>query len=66
MSYFKTAGVAKHLGVSYAKLFELMRRGRLIPPAKDSSGDYIWSDEDIRRAGDALASTRARKAAVPA
>jgi hypothetical protein len=50
----KTPIVADLLGVGYYRLISLMRSRRLAPPAKDTSGDYIWTDADIDRARRAL------------
>jgi hypothetical protein len=43
----KTTIAARELGVSYHKLFSLIRCGHIPPPEKDSSGDYLWSDADL-------------------
>jgi DNA-binding transcriptional MerR regulator len=56
--FFKSREVAKRLGITYRVLFEMLRRGRLDPPAKDSSGDYVWTEADVERAQAALASRR--------
>jgi hypothetical protein len=56
--YQKSRDVADHLGISYYELFELLRGQHLTPPAKDSSGDYIWTEEDLERARLALAGRR--------
>lgn len=50
----KTRDVEKLLGVGYYRLFRLVRVGHIPPPAKDSSGDYVWSPEDIERARQVL------------
>ncbi|MHB1426944.1 MAG: hypothetical protein ACYC3I_27635 [Gemmataceae bacterium] len=54
----KSRDVADCLGISYYALFELLRGQHLIPPEKDSSGDYVWTAEDIERAQKALAHRR--------
>jgi hypothetical protein len=46
----KTAAVARELGVSYCRLFGLIRYGKLSPPARDSSGHYIWDACQIDKA----------------
>jgi hypothetical protein len=61
----KTPVAARELGISYWRLVGLLRAG-LEPPAKDSSGDYLWPDEDIQRARDALAAKTDRKQGVGA
>jgi hypothetical protein len=64
MSYLKSRAVADSLGVSYYRLFELLRSKRLAPPRKDSSGDYVWTQDDVQRARLALKG-RHRKASSP-
>ena len=54
----KSRDVADHLGISYYALFELLRGRHLTPPEKDSSGDYVWTEEDVERARQALVSRR--------
>ncbi len=58
-SYLKSPAAAKLLGITYSTLCNLIRTDRLKPPAKDSSGDYVWSAEDLDRARQALAMRRA-------
>jgi hypothetical protein len=62
--HLKTPLAARQLRVSYWRLVDLLRTGRLEPPAKDSSGHYQWGDDDLRRAREVLDGT-SRKA-VPA
>ena len=50
MPFYKTPAVADLLGVGYYRLIGLLRSRRLAPPQKDSSGDYIWTPEDVERA----------------
>ena len=65
MSYRKTPVAARELGITYHRLIGLIRFGKLDPvPARDSSGDYIWSDTDLERARRALAVDLRRKAVV--
>jgi hypothetical protein len=54
MIYRKTPVAAKELGVTYHVLVGLMRYGKLEPPGRDSSGDYVWTDHDMERAHQAL------------
>jgi hypothetical protein len=61
MGFWKTPAAADLLGVPYHVLFELLRARRIRPPAKDSSGDYVWLAEDIERARLALENRRQRK-----
>jgi hypothetical protein len=57
----KTSGAAAVLGEPARVLSELIRHGRIPRPARDDSGDYIWTEEDIERARIALAARRKRK-----
>jgi hypothetical protein len=45
----KTSDVMRQEGVGYWWLMTRIRSGKLPPPRKDSSGDFVWSDEDIAR-----------------
>ncbi|HKB39263.1 MAG TPA: hypothetical protein VKD72_22685 [Gemmataceae bacterium] len=54
----KTIQVVRKLAVSYGRVMDLIRHGRIPPPQKDVSGDYIWSPEDVERARVALATAR--------
>jgi hypothetical protein len=58
MPFFKTPAVADLLGVTYWRLINLLRSRRLVPPAKDTSGDYVWAEADIERARVVLQSRR--------
>jgi DNA-binding transcriptional MerR regulator len=50
----KTKDAARQLGCKYHQLIYAINTGRLTPPSKDSSGDYIWTIDDIERAKTAL------------
>jgi DNA-binding transcriptional MerR regulator len=66
MTTKKTAEVADQLNVPYHRLAYLIRT-RLVPsPAKDASGDLIWSESDVRNAREALAKRRRRGTPTPA
>jgi hypothetical protein len=58
----KTPEAARRLGVPYHRLFGLLRDGKLGPPQKDSSGEYVWGPEDVERARLALRARRGRRA----
>jgi hypothetical protein len=60
MTYQKTPAVADLLGISYSRLINLLRTRRLVPPQKDTSGDYVWTSEDVERARQVLASGPSR------
>jgi predicted site-specific integrase-resolvase len=64
MTVLKSRAVAERLGVPYYVLFNLLRNGRLSPPSKDSSGDYVWTEEDVERARAALLARRRPPAVV--
>jgi hypothetical protein len=62
----KTPAAARELGVTVYRLHSLIRGGKLPPPQKDTSGDFIWTDADLDRALQALTLDRRRRHAVPA
>jgi hypothetical protein len=63
----KTPVAARTLGVSYHQLISLIRFGKIQPPERDSSGDYLWADSDLERAREAFAArSRPRSKGVPA
>ena len=57
----KTKSAAARLGATVEQLLACIYHGKLAPPGKDESGDYIWFDSDIERARAALAVDRRRK-----
>jgi len=63
----KTMDVVTELadeGCTYWRLVSAMRGGKITPlPARDCSGDFIWSDEDLERARAALQTDLRRKKA---
>lgn len=54
----KSPEAALAANTSYTRLMSLIRYGKLAAPAKDSSGDYVWTDADIERVKQAINSTR--------
>ncbi len=52
----KTFAVAQGLGVTYHRIMGLIRYGKIRPPRKDSSGDYVWTAHDLEAARKALGS----------
>lgn len=50
----KTRQAAAELAISYCRLMSLIRCDKVAPPAKDSSGDYLWTEADIAAAREAL------------
>lgn len=61
MTTRKSTKAAEELGITYYRLIGLLRSGKLTPPPKDSSGDYLWSDADLHKARRALRTDRRRK-----
>jgi hypothetical protein len=41
--------VARELKVPYHHLFGLIRDGRIPAPARDATGRYLWSPDDLSR-----------------
>jgi hypothetical protein len=62
--YLKSPVAAQRLGVSYHRLVSLLRYRKIDLPAKDSSGDFVWSEKDLQAAREALENGRQRRAAV--
>jgi hypothetical protein len=62
--YRKTPAAADELGVGYYRLIGLLRARRIKRPEKDSSGDYVWTEEDLERARQALVTDRRRRQGV--
>jgi len=56
--YRKTPAAAGELKTTYHRLYGLIRFGKIQTPETDSSGDYVWTDEDINRARQALRADR--------
>ena len=46
-TYRKTPAAARELGIPYTRLVNWLRSGRLAPPGRDTSGDYVWTDDDM-------------------
>ena len=54
MRYRSTRHVARILGVSVSLLAKAAWCGRVSPPAKSPSGQFLWTTEDVERASWAL------------
>jgi hypothetical protein len=50
----KTPAVADEIGVSYVRLYNLLRYRKIDPPARDTSGDFVWSPKDVDAAQKAI------------
>ena len=61
----KSPIAAIELGISYDRLVSLLRSRKITPPQKDTSGDYLWSDEDLNAARLALALSDRRRSNTP-
>jgi hypothetical protein len=59
-----TMEVVALLGVKHYLVRDALRTGKLAPPPKNSSGDFLWGSEHIAAPRKALASRRRK--AVPA
>jgi hypothetical protein len=64
LPYLKTQAAVLELGTTYHRLIGLIRFRKIAPPGRDSSGDYVWTSEDLERAR--LALLIDRRKAVPA
>lgn len=47
--YLKTCEICKLVPISAPNLQGLIRRGALTGLAKDGSGDYVWTADDVAR-----------------
>jgi hypothetical protein len=54
----KTSDVLRSLDCSYWQLINLIRGKKIPAPLKDASGDYVWRDEDVNRAREAMLNSR--------
>lgn len=50
MDYLSTREVARRLGVSVGLLTRAVWCGRVDPPAKSPSGNFLWTQADVERA----------------
>jgi hypothetical protein len=62
--FLLTRSAARQLGTTQHNLLTAIARNKFEPPAKDESGRYLWTPEDIARARQAMATDRRRR--VPA
>jgi hypothetical protein len=62
--YRKSPVAAREVGTTYVGLFNLIRHGKIAAPEKDSSGDYIWTEQNLAAARQALEARRQRRAKV--
>lgn len=52
--FVKSSEAARRVGITCTRLYSLLRNGKLKPPRKDTSGDYFWGEEDVRRLREAV------------
>jgi hypothetical protein len=65
LAYPVKTPVAAHLvGANATHLHSLLRRGAILSPRKDSSGDYLWSPSDIAAAVAVIARIRGQQSLV--
>ena len=50
MSFWSTRQVARLLGITPARLTKAVWDGRVDPPEKSPSGNFLWTVADIERA----------------
>ncbi len=48
MGFQKTSDLVRQ-GISYHRIVAALRAGKLTPPQKDSSGDFVWTADDVAR-----------------
>src|SRR5262245_28750959 len=56
-----TRAAAREAGLMLAQITHAICHGKLVPPAKDETGRYLWTAADIERARQAVAVDRRRK-----
>ena len=66
MTFFKTPVAAERAGTNYHHLMSLIRCKRIRTPAKDSSGDYVWTQQDIEAAREVIEQRNSRKSQTQA
>ena len=54
MKFRTTRETAKILGIMPENLLQKIQQWVIDPPSKMKSGDYLWTDDDIIRAGRAI------------
>jgi hypothetical protein len=60
-STLKTSEVVTLLKVPYYRIDYLLRAGRVSRPARDGSGDFVWSEQDVDRLRRELAALTSRR-----
>jgi predicted DNA-binding transcriptional regulator AlpA len=62
----KSSELCRAVGISYSRLWNLVRSGRLARPRKDGSGDLLWGAAAVEQVRAALARRRRRGQAAEA
>jgi hypothetical protein len=57
----KTRTMLGETGATYGQLVGWLRCGRLPPPQKDVSGDFLWSGSDVARVRALVEAAKQRK-----
>jgi hypothetical protein len=57
----KTPVAARHLGMPYWHLIDLIRFDKIAAPARDSSRHYVWTPEDVERARQVIEARRGQR-----
>jgi hypothetical protein len=60
-SRMKTSEVLALVNIPHYRLDYLVRAGRVSRPARDASGDFIWSADDVECLRRALAASASRR-----
>ena len=66
MAAVKSPIAAQRVGTAYHNLIVFIRTKAIPAQARDSSGHYLWSEDDIKRARQAMADRRRRRNRAPA
>ena len=61
MPYLKTPVAAEVLGITLPRMYQLIRFKTIPRPQMDSSGDYVWTEQDIAAAREILERKRQQK-----
>jgi hypothetical protein len=57
----KTPQAARELGMTVTRLRSMIQNEKIEPPAKDTSGDFVWTAQDLERARQAALTDRRRR-----
>jgi hypothetical protein len=54
----RSSDILDRFGISYTALTYLLRNRHISTPARDSSGTFVWTDENVEEVRQALAKRR--------